>query len=917
MVKRLALILAALSWISPFSVFALGLGSIDMQSTLNQRLDARIELLRVRPGELKALEVALASADTFRRAGIDRPAFLARISFDLVQPRSGGKPYIQLSSSQPITEPFLNFLIEVNWANGRLLREFTVLVDPPVLSAESKQRSVQTPATARTAPRSAPSRRQESVTRGVPASTRPAPRVSTTEAGGVNYGPTRRGDTLWEIAAQMRSDSSVSVPQMMMALLENNPQAFYNGNINNLKMGHVLRLSDSGDATSISANDAARMAGLQYEEWKDNRGMVGSSPSRTRPVATRRGPDGARVKLVSPGEGEDGTGTPRSVAEGSDAARLSEELSLAQEALDATRQETNELNSQMTALNDQIETMKRLVMLKDNQLVALQSQLKESGQTPEMPEATEEASLEMASAMETEEPVTEQAEQLAVDAVATDDALEGSAADQAEMEAILSGEGGESQVVDPQELAVEESTAQAPVDMAADKETGIMATLMALPARFMSDFKVMGIGIALILIIGGFVWMFIRRRKLQEFQESILTGQSSLGEGEAAADAPSEDASFMSDFAVSSMEGIQTEISDVDPISEADVYLAYGRYKQAEELINSAIETDPERAELKLKSLEIHFSAKDKDAFELQAEMYKDSLGDTEHWAKVTEMGQELCPENEMFSGSAVTSSEDTASGEAGEMDFSDSEFTDSEFADLSTDDSVTVGEASAGEASETIDFGDSEFADLGTDDSTTVEDKDTNSLDFDLGTSDETPAVEEAVAETAAEEDNSLDFDMGDFSTDSETSSVDESEDISVSADTEDNSLDFDLGSFETEESTDSELTADAGEDELVTAEDDDNSLDFDLSVDDTPAAGLETEDAASGVEITNEDMESELDESLFADVDEVGTKLDLAKAYIDMGDSDGAKSILDEVLQEGDDTQKNEAEGLMAQMA
>jgi pilus assembly protein FimV len=161
------------------------------------------------------------------------------------------------------------------------------------------------------------------------------------------------------------------------------------------------------------------------------------------------------------------------------------------------------------------------------------------------------------------------------------------------------------------------------------------------------------------------------------------------------------------------------------------------------------------------------------------------------------------------------------------------------------------------------------------------------------------------------------MDFDMGDFSTDSETSSVDESEDISASADTEDNSLDFDLGSFETEESTDSEFTADAGEDELVTAEDADNSLDFDLSVDDTPAAGLETEDAASGVEITNEDMESELDESLFADVDEVGTKLDLAKAYIDMGDSDGAKSILDEVLQEGDDTQKNEAEGLMAQMA
>ena len=464
--------------------------------------------------------------------------------------------------------------------------------------------------------------------------------------------------------------------------------------------------------------------------------------------------------------------------------------------------------------------------------------------------------------------------------------------------------------------------------MAADKETGIMATLMALPARFMSDFKVMGIGIALILIIGGFVWMFIRRRKLQEFQESILTGQSSMGEGEASADAPSEDASFMSDFAVSSMEGIQTEISDVDPISEADVYLAYGRYKQAEELINGAIEADPERAELKLKSLEIHFSAKDKDAFELQAEMFKDSLSDTEHLAKVTEMGQELCPENEMFSGDVVTSSADTASDavsdELGEMDFSESEFRDSEFADLSTDDSVTVGEDSA-EESEAIDFGDSEFADLGTEDSSKEEDQGAGGLDFDLGVGDEEPAVEEAaveeaVAETAeaADEDNSLDFDLGDFKTDSDTSSVDESEDISASADTEDNSLDFDLGSFDTEESTDSEFSADVGEDESVTAEaEEDNSLDFDLTIDDTPVAEVETENEAGSMEITNEDMESELDESLFADVDEVGTKLDLAKAYIDMGDSDGAKSILDEVLQEGDDTQKNEAEGLMAQMA
>ena len=912
MVKRLALVLVALSWVFPFSVNALGLGNIDMRSTLNQRLDARIGLLRVRQGELKGIEISLASEETFQRAGIERPKFLNNVSFSLVRPDSGGKPYIQLSSPQPITEPFLNFLVEVNWANGRLLREFTVLVDPPVLADERRSRAVDAPAVTRAAP--APRQRQRQVTtqtrkttRSVPRGTEFAPEVITTASGGVEYGPTKNGDTLWEIAARMRPEgSSISVPQMMIAILESNPGAFYGGNINNLKMGHVLRLADSGESVAVSHSEAARMASVQWEQWKDNRGMsmMGSSPSSTRSASTGRPKLGARVKLVSPDEGEAGDGTPRSVEDGGQVARLSEELSLAQEALDATRQETSELNTNMSALAEQIETMKRLVSLKDSQLAALQSQLAEAGQKPEMPVADEVVMAEMAGA--TAKEMTEAAP--AVEEPAVVDETGEISNDQSEMDAILSGDGSESQ---PMKEKVDQKPVPMEAEAVAATDEGIMGMLSSLPSKIMGDMKYTAIAGGILIFIIIMAVMLVKRRKMQSFQESILTGQSTLDDG--VESETTEDASFMSDFAVSSMEGIATVASEVDPVSEADVYLAYGRYKQAEELITDAIASHPEKSELKLKVLEIHYAAKDKDAFESNADMYKGALG--EHWAKVCEMGVELCPDNDLFTGDApaASSSSATVAMAAVDMDAIDAIDNEMDFDLGSTDDSAGSGSLDDDVSS------------------------DIDNLDFDLGMDDDSPAADEPVAAAEPEsDDNSLDFDLGDFETEESLESSDDTptnatemvdvvsemsldaaeSSVEETAASDDNSLDFDLGSMDMgDSSAEDEITAEA-EPEAELEMSDDNSLDFDLGgLDEAPTS--EDEEETSSMEITDADMETELDESLFADVDEVGTKLDLARAYIDMGDSDGAKSILDEVMEEGDDTQKNEAEDLIQQMA
>ena len=924
MFKRLAFGLAVLICWVPVQVFALGLGNIEMRSALNQALDARIELLRARAGELKDLSITLASADTFKRAGMDRPAFLTQLRFEVITNPTGA-PYIQVKSAQPITEPFLNFLIEVNWPNGRLLREFTVLVDPPVLterapgaveapvtqsetssidrSAESApttgaievpvppQRAkpaapVPTPAAEpAVAPEQVASEPAAVEAEPVAAAPTPAPEVAkprqrprptratrpkpveenkpatAAAEGGTQYG-VKANDTLWSIAAKVRPNNSVSVPQMMIAMLQNNPEAFTGNNINNLKQGAVLRLSDVGAATSISKEEAMRITDLQWEQWKSSRGTtVGSAPSRTgRPKAVAP-PAEARVKLVSPsaaGEGAGGRNAPKAAATGGgrDPAGAKRELAIAQESLDAQRRETQDMRERVAGLEEQVNTMQRLVQLKDDQLAALQNQAKSK-----KPEAV---------ATKTAEPET---------------AAAGTKGDGAKPEA----------------------AAETP------RSPGLMAGLM-------NDPKLISLAVVVAGIVVLLVWLVVRRRKMQQFQESILTLNDSVAEPGFAHNKPeSEDASFMSDFSVSSMEGIQTEISEVDPLSEADVYLAYGRYKQAEELVSQAIEKNPQRAELKMKLLEIHYAAKDPDAFALQADMVRDNFSakHPEMWARVLEMGRELAPQNPLFGG---------AGGTPG------------------------GGSRAAGKAVDEFDLGDLNF-----DADSSANSKDNVALDFDLsGTGAKANSGAKKAAKPGPAKDSALDFDLGDLqlhgektsksaaaadehSLDFDLSAFDEAEKASAAttAKTKDEALDFDFSAFEQPEeqptavatkksaraaSQDDGLDIDFGagtkttaKPQAATAKRDANVVDFNVSATDYSADDqlLDQPDNDGG------SIDGELDDALFADVDEIGTKLDLAKAYIDMGDSEGARSILDEVIEEGNDNQKQEAQVLMRQIA
>lgn len=826
--KRLIPVMAMLVMLIPAASYALGLGNIKMNSALNQPLNAEIELFSVQKGDLTNLVVKLGSDEDFQRVGADRAFFLTKITFEVIS-RKDGTAYVQLNTTNTVSEPFLDFVVEARWPRGRILREFTVLVDPPVLSDEAPAPVSQPAAAAKPA---AVARPAESTTRQAPIRARAEMAPVSHQAGELVYGPVKYNDTLFEIANQMRP-SGVTVNQMMAALVRENPSAFYHNNVNQLKAGYVLRVNDSAALNALSVADASAEIERQHVEWRDRKSgkLVRQADAPIGGRVAREGEAGAdssasaadqaRLKLVAPGSQGAGSG-----AGDGNVKQLREDLLLAAEALDANRQETDELKTRLLAMEEQLESMQRLIMLKDDEMAGMQKQL--GGNAT----ATDEAiPAEGVADMEAPE-------------AATNEALSDEAAIAAMADAMPAE--GDSETPATEAAVTEAEPAPAPMAGPAKMdEPSLLDNPMVMYG---------GIGVLLLIIAA----VIQRRRKMQDgFEESILNVGGAAGDaGATAENMGGGESSMVSDFAMSEMSGmsgIEADAADVDPISEADVYLAYGRHQQAEDILKEALEKEPERNEIKLKLLEVSFAAKDRETFEQRAQEFHDALGNESDpmWAKVVTMGMQLCPSSDLFGGSSANALKENLNEavEAGDDDLLDFDF------DLDTD--------SADGDSSGIDLAaDDVFAEL-------------------------EAATGVAATASKAEEDTSLDFDMG-----SDTAKP------AAAKAKDDNSLDFDVSSLDFNLDTDAESAVGASE----TAADD--GLDFDIE--DMDEAPVDADD----------ELGDELDD-VFGEVDEVGTKLDLAKAYVDMGDGDGARSILDEVMEEGDEDQKKQAQELLSQLA
>ncbi len=924
MVKRkLATVTASLALLIPAGALALGLGNISMNSALDQHLKAEIPIQSATAEDLEGLEVNLAPDAMFAQYGIERPAFLDGLQFEIVR-GADGQDYIQLSSSKPIREPFLNFLVEAKWPSGHALRQFTVLVDPPTMMAAAP---VQV-APARV-PVSPPVRQGSADASQSLLST-------DNSSGAIEYGPSRANDTLWGVANAMRGNRDVSIHQVMLAVLRDNPDAFYRNNVNNLKMGYVLRINDPASLTSISRAEAEREISRQYQDWKNDRtgssatasavaessateeSVQSSAAGSVDELAAANQAESAQLKLTSAGKTDQSQAQGEATSAAIDG--VNERLAIANEQLLANHQETTALTERLGKLEGQLESLQRLVQLKDNQLAEIQQRAKEA------------------------------------------------------------------------------PAAAAPVTQTEPVAEGLFDSPLALGL------------IALVLgLIAALGYVLFQRRQQAEYQESILD-QTAAPVSEIPTDTTTEtstvasssidqndsESSLLTDFSTTSMEGLQSDIGEIDPISEADVYLAYGRYTQAEEIIENALKNDADREEYHTKLLEIYHAADEKEKFLGAAQRYHGVLGGNllgDGWVKVCAMGREIQPDNALFSGDGTAADEH----DVAESDYfpDEVETPASELADnLSSEDNRSELEAPTDEKLQdeldSFDFNaldekldqlderslDDPFTELESDSSVTAESstpEDSNSLEFDSGSLEALNAEklgDEGSENQQLDDDiasNTLDFGSDDVAEEKSDESGIAGDEVSVAesldADTidsvTDDSLtttendDFEFTSIQDEATTELNLDTDTADtvdvaeetektdvdsfnfEDLEKLESENKSTETDAGVEsdlldmanalddvtsDEPEARkdddkLENFDLGSIVDLTDDNSDYD-DDNPFSDLDEVGTKLDLARAYVDMGDKEGAQSIVDEVMQEGTDEQKEEAQELLKQL-
>lgn len=927
--KKLAAVVAAFGALQADVAGALGLGEFTLNSALNQPLNAQIRLLNTEDLDKTQIIIKLASTQDFENAGVIRDFFLTNLRF-AVELDGQGNGVIRVTSREPVIEPYLDLMVEARWPNGRLLREYTVLLDLPVFSdsqastvSASVQQQVTPKVTVQTQAPSAPA-----PVSAAPASTASSVAVlnenrkTLTEGQlqpGQNY-RVRRDDTLWEIATKARPARSVSLQQTMVGIQRNNPEAFINGNINRLKAGAVLRLPTEQEVKSaVSRNQAVSEVAEHNRSWKTEDELPATAAplqaAATEPEVAETVEEEARLTIAAAGEGiAGGADQVGSGTSGGGTGGLRDELVQSQESLEEARLENNDLNTRLTNLEAKLATMQRLLELKDDQLAALQAgaadSLEQQGQQPIL----DEGGLSDAEPGSTDENLADQAADdevtTEVSSAATDDQQAG-------------------------EKAKAEEKPTIPKAKISSGEKSFIDQLLENPL-----YAVTGAVIALLLLFFG-----LRRRKSEEEPETVQQAVepvieteteeevvATLDEEEVSAEDEELRAEVIEQLseqqeqveeATETVEKVTSETGDA--IAEADIYIAYGRYQQAKDLLTSTIEESPS-SELRLKLLEVCVETRDKDGF---IETYNElkASGDEESVAQAKEL---------------LSTADDVAhwldeEGEGHEVESTDIE--GSAEPEEASEESVSEEESSESEAltqepveEEVIEDDPAEIA--------AQQEQEEQVLDADIEAELEAELDEElklgtekfdSVGDSEIELD--LDLDLGEDLEEVEVvdSGLELSEDLSEVEGLElDDSLELDTDlEFETEAQESSESDSVNQEDELEL----DLNLDLDADLDDLSAgadmAGLaaefDVEDAAeeSVVEVESEvsveagdtDGEANQDEEydFLADTDEVATKLDLARAYIDMGDSDGAKEILAEVQQGGSNEQKQEASELL----
>ncbi|MFP5382162.1 MAG: FimV/HubP family polar landmark protein [Gammaproteobacteria bacterium] len=808
--KRFTTHLAAAGLIAlPWMAHAAGLGKLSVTSALGQPLAAEIEVFAADKAEFDSLQATLASDQAFRDARVEFAPILSSLRFS-IERKPDGRAVLKLSSNRPVNDPFVDLLIELNWASGRLVREYTMLLDPPGMAAPQTVAPVavapaQTPAP-KPAPKQATKPEPTVAPPAVEAPAAPAPTPAAAPAPESAPGRivVKRGDTLARIASRVRPEG-VSLEQTLVGLYRENSKAF-DGNMNRMKAGKTLSVPAADAMAAITKKEAVQEIRLQAEDWRAYRQKLATAVQET--PATKAEPAQAATGKITPKVEDKAKPAPEAqkdvlklskvdTAKADEARALQDKLRAQEEDAIARQKALEESGQRVAVLEKQIEDMQKLVEMKDKEQQA------QEAAAPAAPE-----------------PVAEPAPK-------------------------------------PAPKPAPAPAVKAPP---AAPETGEAwyAMLLQNPLYWGGGLAALG--------LGGVLWWMLaggrRRKSATVLEDSIMSSgevrPNTVIGAASGGSVNTGDTSFLTDFSQAGLGTIDTH--DVDPIAEAEVYMAYGRDAQAEEILKEAINKNPDRHEIRVKLLEIYAARRNTTAFESVAGELYAGLGSKPSplWDKACEMGRSIDPTNPLYGGgqsggtaaAAATVAATTAIA-GGAVAFDGEAGTST----TARPEPELVPEPETGMASEPI----AAFEPLAMPEPEPVAVAETGPLDF----------------ESAG---NVLSFD-----TRAETS--ENAEQGYVEADTQ--GLDFELPDLELPGAAEDELKLDLGlEDNGPDSKFDFSGLDLDLG------------------ESTGSDLE----------LDEVGTKLDLARAYVEMGDKEGAREILNEVVAEGSDRQKSDAKDMLA---
>ncbi len=892
---------------APWGAHALGIGDIILHSALDESLNAEIPLVTSNDEDLSDIRVGLASPEAFAHAHIERSYLLTKLNFT-TKKNSDGSLAIRVSSKNAIREPILDFMLEVYWPQGRLLREFTVLLDPPDSLRQASAASAESPDTddySHDRPNyqnSSPARGQPGrlvrQDRGMAASKAETSALPVT---GTQYGPVSRNETLWNIAQKFQ-DPKISQRQMLHGLYKANPKAFYKGSMDALKAGVTITIPDQASIM--------RLTGSASVPQEPRTGGVDSRAKTAESLDTgtneEPGTQG-RLKLLPP---PSHTSSAVAATGGKEGKTGKQEQAL--ELADSAKQELEAFRKRLSELEQQMSAMQRLLVLKDEQIAKLLARETPPAKETQQPAQQHLAAIPPASGSANIAPSAETGQ------ANSQPAVHNAALPQASPAA------SEPPTVRPTvppapkqtDSALPKPPPRVPVPTpaiptATVNEEGFLAALLEQPYFL--------VGGATGLVLLALLWQFNRRRSaMVEDAESILTitNKEKITHPEKPTPEPVDTShivteqttttvfrsSFLSEFTPSDFDALSGDMTEVDPISEADVYLAYGRYKQAEDLILSAIGQNPERDDCRLKLFEIHYATENAQAFEKCAQELAPTHKDAkpEFWEKIIEMGRELCPRNPLFNINQQSTGNyaETETSKAGNAAVRAEEniylFNQEDELDLPVAPPVAgAGKPKQGPLEDTHPSIAYDFF---------------SNADKESGG--ETSSRESADTSENPEIENIIPFDKNEIYTDVEEIEIpsENMEEIEIPSE---NMEEIDIPSESMEEmlaklnalSEHKPVQHNSGEN----TQSDQNQKWGNLVIDQ-----VETDDQENAF-----DFEKDIpDNSPPVELDDLRTKLDLAKAYYDLGDEESAFAILQNVALFGNSYQKEEANSLLAKL-